>query len=142
MTDLKHITETCLMQGVRAAARHVSAVYEAALKPVDLTASQFSTLVALGREQGVTLMVLAERLSMDRTTLIRVLTPMERRSLVRIEASAKDARAKAVYLEEEGRSALDLALPLWSAAQARALASLVQKDVPVLLSSLKTLQNF
>ncbi|MEM8838248.1 MAG: MarR family winged helix-turn-helix transcriptional regulator [Pseudomonadota bacterium] len=141
MTDIKTISESCVMQRVRATARHVSQVYEQALKPVDLTASQFSSLVAIAREEGVNLVVLAERLGMDRTTLIRVLKPLERRGLVRIGASEKDARAKAVFLEPAGRALLNQAIPLWETAQSRALSLIGSDDLAPLMTGLQKLKS-
>ncbi|MEM8797376.1 MAG: MarR family winged helix-turn-helix transcriptional regulator [Pseudomonadota bacterium] len=141
MTNIRTISESCIMQRVRATARHVSQVYEQALKPVDLTASQFSSLIAIARQEGVNLVVLAERLGMDRTTLIRVLKPLERRGLVRIGASEKDARAKAVYLEPAGRALLHQAIPLWETAQSRALVLIGDDHLAPLMNALQKLKS-
>ena len=74
MTDAKTIAQTCVMQSVRAAARHLSRRYEEALRPENLTASQFSVLVAVSAYPGIKVTTIAERIGMDRTTLNRVLT--------------------------------------------------------------------
>lgn len=112
------------MQRLRSAARAVTQIYEAKLAEVDLTAGQFSTLVAIARQEGVTVSILAERLGMDRTTVTRALSPLERRKIVRIGASTKDSRAKAVFLEQVGRELLEKAIPIWTEAQARVTANL------------------
>ncbi|MEM7214419.1 MAG: MarR family transcriptional regulator [Pseudomonadota bacterium] len=141
MSDLKHISDGCIMQRVRSAARHVTQVYEAALKPVNLTASQFSALVAIGRQQGVTLSTLANRIGMDRTTMIRVLAPLERRSLVRLEASKDDARAKAVFLGKGGQAILNEAIPLWNEAQDRAVETINEDNMPYFKTILEKLRE-
>ena len=112
------------MQRLRSAARAVTQIYETKLSEVDLTAGQFSTLIAIARQEGVTVSTLAERLGMDRTTVTRALAPLERRQIVRIGTSPEDSRAKAVFLKHEGRELLNKAIPIWNEAQARVTANL------------------
>jgi DNA-binding MarR family transcriptional regulator len=92
-----------------------------ALAPHDLTASQFSTLVAASLGGGMPLGQLADRLGTDRTTLTRVLAPLERRGLVGSGGAKGDARSRIVSLTEAGRLLLAAAIPAWDAAQAEAL---------------------
>lgn len=120
------ILSTCLLQATRRAARAVTTLYEGALAPVGLTASQFSTLVAVAAHEpaGVGLTPLAAGLGLDRTTLTRVLAPMEARGLVELAPDPHDARARLAQLGTTGRDLLPEAIRLWSDAQARALARL------------------
>lgn len=55
----------------------------------------------------------AKLLAMDRTTLTAALKPLERRGLVRIEASPGDARARILILTDAGRETLAAAVPIW-----------------------------
>lgn len=121
MTSFQHIASTCAMQEIRRAAREVTRLYEEALRPVGLTASQFSILIALAQAETVNLSALADALGMDRTTLTRVLAPMERSGRVLTLTSPKDARARLLALTDSGRATLETAVPLWEAAQSHAL---------------------
>jgi DNA-binding MarR family transcriptional regulator len=114
----------CLLQRVRRSARAMTAAYEAALLPVDLTASQFSALTGIAAHEGVTVTVLADALGMDRTTLARVLAPLERRGLIASQISGKDARTRGLFLSPKGGEVLTDALPLWSGVQAATLERL------------------
>lgn len=75
------VAATCAMQAARATARRLTRLYERHLAPHDLSASQFTALVALARGVG-TVGALADALDMDRTTASRLLTPLRRRGLV------------------------------------------------------------
>lgn len=95
----------------------MTALYEGLFAPLDLTAGQFSTLVALSVGEKPVVQELAERLSMDRSTLSRGLQPMVRRGLVRLEPDPDDARSRMVDLTAAGRHMLERAIPLWQQAQ-------------------------
>lgn len=124
MTDAKTISETCAMQALRGAARQATRLYERALAPVGLTASQFTTLVALWRLGEAGPSALAEVILADRTTMPRLLAPLERRGLVEGRPSDEDRRLRLMALTSEGRALLEEAVPLWEAAQAEAAATL------------------
>jgi DNA-binding MarR family transcriptional regulator len=108
----------CACFNLRKAARAVTQLYEAALAPSGMHATQFSVLVALAVADGAPLSRVAEGLVMDRTTLTRNLRPLARRGWVRIE-EGEDRRERNVGLTRSGRVALERALPLWQQAQAR-----------------------
>jgi DNA-binding MarR family transcriptional regulator len=126
MTTPALVTATCLLQATRRAARAVTAAYEQALAPVNLTASQFSTLMAVAAHDpfGVGLTPLAEGLGLDRTTLTRVLAPMERRGLLELGPDPHDARARVAKLGDAGRQLIPEAMRLWNTAQTRVVMRL------------------
>jgi DNA-binding MarR family transcriptional regulator len=108
----------CFANRLRTASRAISRHYDAALKPLDLKVSQMSVLAAARLGQGaLTIVELAARLGMDRSTLSRNLDPLERRGLVEIGPEARH-RARRVALTAAGAALLEEAYPLWQAAQA------------------------
>jgi DNA-binding MarR family transcriptional regulator len=113
----------CACQGVRSAARAVSRLYEGALAPSGLTATQFAILVAANLQGPVPLSRLAEALVLDRTSLYRAVGPLEREGQVRI-GPGRDRREKELALTAAGRRKLAEALPLWQRAQERLLGAL------------------
>ncbi len=118
--DPADAARNCACFNLRKAARAVTQLYDAALAPSGIRATQFSVLVALALVDGAPLSRVADGLVMDRTTLTRNLRPLERRGWVRIEAG-EDRRERNLSLTRSGRAALERALPLWQQAQARVL---------------------
>lgn len=112
-------SEDCNCFVVRAAARHVSQLYDQFLAPTGLRTSQFSILAKLKQKGPVTINVLAEDMVVDRTTLGRNILPLVRDGLIRIETTAADRRAKELHLTRAGAKRLEAARKGWSAAQAR-----------------------
>ena len=106
----------CACDKIRKAARKITGLYNEALKPATLKATQFTILAAVCLKEGETLSDLAAHLGMERTTFLRNLKPLERRGLVRTyEESA--GRARSVKLTGKGVQLMEKALPLWRQAQ-------------------------
>jgi DNA-binding MarR family transcriptional regulator len=116
--DPSEVGRSCACFNLRKAARAVTQVYEAALEPSGLKATQISLLVALAVRGSLPLTRLAEVLVMDRTTLTRNLMPLKKKGWVAGERGP-DRRERYVALTRAGRATLDRALPLWHAAQSR-----------------------
>lgn len=112
-------TADCNCFAVRAAARHVTQLYDQFLAPSGLRATQFSILAKLNRLGPMTINALADAMVTDRTTLGRNIKPLQRDRLISIEASAADRRAKELHLTRTGTKRLDDARKAWLQAQAR-----------------------
>ena len=111
------MSSACFCNRLRAAARAITRIYDAALKPVDLKVSQLSVLTAVKLGRGtLTIVDIAERLAMDRSTLSRNFEPLERRGLVVLGPEERH-RARKVTLTDAGAAALESAYPLWKQAQ-------------------------
>jgi DNA-binding MarR family transcriptional regulator len=106
----------CAVIHTRKAARAVTQLFDMALLPSGVRATQFTLLVAAHEAGGMQMSELAEQLLMDRTTLTRELKLLEKEGLVAI-AVGQDRRARTVSLTTEGNAALARALPLWDKAQ-------------------------
>jgi DNA-binding MarR family transcriptional regulator len=107
---------------LRRATRALSRSYEEALAAVDLSSTQMTVLMFLGRQGPLPLTRVAGALEMDRTSLYRALRPLERRELVRIRAT-EDRRSKEVLLTVDGQRHLARAMPHWMKAQERFLGA-------------------
>jgi DNA-binding MarR family transcriptional regulator len=113
----------CVCFALRRATRAVTQFYDAALKPHRLRATQFPILVAASSQESVPLAPLAQKLGMDRTTLLRNVRPLVRRGLVRA-APAGDSRRTEIRATSAGRALLARVYPDWKRAQAQALQRL------------------
>jgi len=111
--------EDCNCSAVRAAARHMTQLYDQCLAPVGLRTTQYAILVRLERNGPLTINALASDLVMDRSTLARNVQPLVRDGLIAIETSASDRRAKVLRLTKAGETRLQAALAAWSLAQHR-----------------------
>ena len=83
---------------------------------------------------------LADKLRLDRTTLVRNLKPLEDRELVK-DISRKGARDRQLILTEEGKAALMNAEALWLNAQQYIEDYLGYKDLKVLLELLEKVEQ-
>jgi DNA-binding MarR family transcriptional regulator len=111
------VPEICSCAALRQAARHVTRLYDDALAPTGLGLNQYSILAKLDRFGPKILQDLAALLVMDRSTLGRLLRPLERRTLVKISASKDDRRQRIISLSPAGASLLKEAKPLWAKAE-------------------------
>ena len=107
----------CAHANLRRALRVVSQVYDRALRPSGLRATQFTLLAVVARDDGLSLTGLAQRLRMDRTTLTRNLKPLLTSAWLQT-ATDRDQRVRRVFITGAGRDRVALATPLWRDAQA------------------------
>ncbi|RQR75422.1 MULTISPECIES: MarR family winged helix-turn-helix transcriptional regulator [unclassified Burkholderia] len=116
MNDIQ-MAQACNCLALRQAARFVTQLYERHLAPVGVTAAQFSIMANLSRRPGLLMSELADRLVMDRTTLLRALKPLQRDGFVAAAAAEHDARAHALSLTKLGERTYAQAKVAWQAAQ-------------------------
>jgi DNA-binding MarR family transcriptional regulator len=114
--------EGCFCAALRRTTRAVTQLYDTALRPLKLRSTQLPILVATSRFGRVPLAALAERLGMDRTTLLRNVRPLLRRKLVEVVTEQGSRRAE-LRPTPAGSALLARVLPGWRAAQASALES-------------------
>lgn len=125
----------CLCYNLRRAARAATRLYDEALRPSGLRATQFSLLGVLKARGPMKVTDLAEVAVTDRTTLTRNLRLLENERLVRIRPG-EDRRVREVSVTTKGDRRLARAYPLWKEAQARLAAGLGEDRVGRLLAEL------
>jgi DNA-binding MarR family transcriptional regulator len=103
---------------LRRASRALSQLYEEALRPVGLRATQFTILQLLSLAGEVTQGVLGQMLAMDSTTLTRTLRIMAREGWIE-KRRGEDRREWRMRLSKAGREQLKRALPEWQKVQTR-----------------------
>ena len=119
MTESDWQHTNCYTTALRRAERAINRIYDNALRPVGVTTAQYSLLSLIERAPvGIALSELAQAQVMDRTTLSRNLTTLERDGLVAIE-HGDDRRVRSVSLTEQGHETIRTCRPLWRAAQDR-----------------------
>lgn len=113
----------CTVFRLRKLTRRVTQHYDACLAPAGLRVTQFSLLSILLNSPPLTMLALARRLEMDRTTLTRNLKPLVAARYVETVAG-NDARTREITVTAKGRSVWNEARPLWRRAQNEVIAAL------------------
>ena len=107
---------SCACANLRRAARVITRLYDAALRPSGLSVAQFTLLQALNTAPGMSQKQLASLLEIDSTTLTRTLEPLRRAGWLRSRAG-DDRREVHLALTAAGRRTYTRALPYWERAQ-------------------------
>jgi DNA-binding MarR family transcriptional regulator len=120
MNDIHHELPIlpCMCASFRRASRALTQLYDEALRPVGLRATQFTILQALSLAGEVSQGGLAQILAMDSTTLTRTLRIMGREGWI-AERRGEDRRERLLRLAKAGRHQFSRALPSWEKAQAQ-----------------------
>jgi DNA-binding MarR family transcriptional regulator len=108
----------CMCSNFRRTTRALTQLYEQALRPVGLRATQFTMLQALSRTGEISQNQLGKILAMDSTSLTRTLAIMVRQGWV-AERRGEDRRERWLSLADAGQRQLDSALPAWEEVQSR-----------------------
>jgi DNA-binding MarR family transcriptional regulator len=107
----------CYALAARKSDRYLSRLYDSHLAPTGLSVSQFAILGLLRVHGPLKIAELADRLIMERTSLVRALRPLQASGWVAAERSDND-RAFDVALSPSGVEKFAEAMPLWAEAQA------------------------
>lgn len=134
-TKLREMTTLCACLNARRAARLISQLYDATLRPAGVRSTQLPVLATIGWLGSMTLTALADAVVIDRTTLTRNLLLLERKGWLRSSAGA-DLRTREISLTPRGWELLRRAIPLWDKAQARVAAMLGEAGANRLLADL------
>src|SRR5262245_37491326 len=138
MVTEREVVENCVCHRTRMAARAVTRLYDDTLRSVGLRATQLAVLVAVGGGDVVSITALAKFMGMDRSTLTRNLTPLERDGLIRV-GNEGWRRSRTVEITKKGRSRLREALPFWEKAQDTLRQKLGSRKWPVIMADLNDL---
>ena len=108
----------CMCASFRRTSRALTQLYENALRPLGLRATQFTILQALSLAGEVTQSQLGEILAIDSTTLTRTLQIMDREGWI-AERRGEDRRERRLRLAKAGQTQFQRALPAWEKVQSR-----------------------
>lgn len=125
----------CAATALRKASRAITRLYDEALAPHGLTVTQFAILRNVARRGEVALPALADLMVMDRTSLYRTLTPMQRAGWIEV-VSGRSGRAKLTHLTAAGEAIMDAAADDWARVQARVRQGLGGETWDALTASL------
>ena len=119
----------CTNTALRLAARRLGQLYDEALAPLELKATQLALIAEIDKlmgadQQGPALQDLAARLAIQLSALTHALRPLVRDGFVELRPDAKDRRTKHGVLTPLGKARLSDAVVRWAAANDRVEAVL------------------
>ena len=91
---------------VHAASNRISDLYRPLLAEHGLTYAQYTTLMALAEEDGVSITHLATRLGVAKATMTPLLRKLEEKALITRKMDDESERQKSIKITETGRALL------------------------------------
>ncbi len=121
--SMKEIAEatssSCLATRVRQLSRIVTRLYDDALRPLGITASQYTLLAQLASRDGITAVEIGHELDIEKSTLSRNLKRLLALGHIVMDPPA-GRRGRGLHLTPKGQDVLMEAFPIWNDAQKRA----------------------
>ncbi|MGE3915241.1 MAG: MarR family winged helix-turn-helix transcriptional regulator [Hyphomicrobiaceae bacterium] len=111
-------SEACIATRVRQLSRIVTRVYDDALRPHKITASQFTLLTQLAHTDGITAAEIGLDLDIEKSTLSRNLKRLLALGHIEMDPPA-GRRGRGLHLTPKGKAVIREAFPLWQEAQRR-----------------------
>ncbi len=129
--------ESCSCVALRQAARHLTRLYDEALASAGIGVNQYSITATLERHGPEHLQALADRLTMDRSTLGHLLKPLTARGWVEVGVASNDRRHRLIALTAEGKAVNARARPLWRTVEQRFAQAFGVDEAAALRQTLK-----
>lgn len=127
----------CYCMNLRRSASVLTDYYDRTLEPAGMMVTQFCLLVNLQRLGSANLTQWAEKVGLERSTMVRNVRGLEKRGWI-IPAAGRGRR---FMLSPQGEAALAQAMPLWQQTQARVEQYLSEADAQALLRITARLQQ-
>ena len=120
--DIAEITgATCLATRVRQLSRIITRVYDDAMRPLGITASQYTLLAQLASRDGITAVEIGYELDIEKSTLSRNLKRLLALGHIVMDPPA-GRRGRGLHLAPKGQAVLKDAYPIWQQSQSKTTA--------------------
>ena len=119
ITDIAEATsQACLATRVRQLSRIITRVYDDAMRPLGITASQYTLLAQLAARDSITAVEIGHELDIEKSTLSRNLKRLLALGHINMDPPA-GRRGRGLHLTGKGQAVLKDAFPVWQDAQKR-----------------------
>ena len=122
-----HVTEiaentsaSCISARVRQLSRIVTRVYDDAMRPLGITASQFTLLTQLAQQDGITAVEIGHSLDIEKSTLSRNLKRLLALGHITMDPPA-GRRGRGLHLTPKGEMVIQQGFLVWREAQTRTI---------------------
>lgn len=124
ISDIAEMTAgTCLATRVRQLSRIITRVYDDAMRPLGITASQYTLLAQLAARDSITAVEIGHDLDIEKSTLSRNLKRLLALGHINMDPPA-GRRGRGLHLTPKGQAILLDAFPIWQDAQKRTVAAI------------------
>ena len=127
MASIADIAETtagaCLATRIRQLSRIITRVYDDAMRPLGITASQYTLLAQLAARDSITAVEIGHQLDIEKSTLSRNLKRLLALGHIIMDPPA-GRRGRGLHLTPKGQAILKDAFPIWQDAQTRAVSAM------------------
>lgn len=113
----------CISTRVRQLSRIVTRVYDDAMRPLGITASQYTLLAQLAARDGITAVEIGHELDIEKSTLSRNLKRLLALGHIIMDPPA-GRRGRGLHLTPKGQTVLNDAYPIWCEAQERSVKAM------------------
>ena len=121
ITDIAEVTAgSCVATRVRQLSRIVTRVYDDAMRPLGITASQYTLLAQLAARDAITAVEIGHELDIEKSTLSRNLKRLLALGHINMDPPA-GRRGRGLHLTTKGQNVLRDAFPVWQDAQKRTI---------------------
>jgi DNA-binding MarR family transcriptional regulator len=122
IADIAEMTAgACLATRVRQLSRIITRVYDDAMRPIGITASQYTLLAQLASRDSITAVEIGHVLDIEKSTLSRNLKRLLALGHIIMDPPA-GRRGRGLHLTAKGQAVLKEAFPIWQDAQKRAVS--------------------
>ena len=108
----------CMALRARRMSRIITRIYDEAMRPLGLTASQYTLLTQVAQQDGITAAEIGFDLDIEKSTLSRNLKRLVSLKLIGMDPPA-GRRGRGLHLTEAGHKAIQTAFPVWRKTQER-----------------------
>jgi DNA-binding MarR family transcriptional regulator len=124
IADIAEMTAgSCVATRVRQLSRIVTRVYDDAMRPLGITASQYSLLAQLAARDAITAVEIGHELDIEKSTLSRNLKRLLALGHINMDPPA-GRRGRGLHLTGKGQTVLKDAFPIWQDAQKRTVSAM------------------
>ncbi len=139
-SQIDTIARNCFAVRLRLLNRVVTKIYDGALRPLGLKASQLNILIVTAKLGLARSAQVCEILQLDTSTLSRNVERMRARGWLEV-VPEEDARAQPFRLTPQGRGLIEKAVPAWEEAQGQAKELLAEEGIALLDRAAKRLRQ-
>ena len=116
----ENTSAACLSTRIRQLSRIITRVYDDAMRPLGITASQFTLLTQLAQQDGITAVEIGHSLDIEKSTLSRNLKRLLNDGHITMDPPA-GRRGRGLHLTPKGEAVIQQGYPVWRDAQNRTM---------------------
>jgi DNA-binding MarR family transcriptional regulator len=114
----ENTSSACISTRIRQLSRIITRIYDDAMRPLGITASQFTLLTQLAQQDGITAVEIGHTLDIEKSTLSRNLKRLLALGHITMDPPA-GRRGRGLHLTPKGETVIKQAYPVWMDAQSR-----------------------